>query len=220
MLAFNCLRNLQYLLRQSRNQRANRRIHFRSGFAVERLENRTLLATVAWDGGAGTFNWNDAANWSDDSLPGVGDDVMIDVAGDVTILHPSGNTFINSLNSHEAIDLTGGSLTLAAQSGVDGAFNNSGVVELQAGELLLRGGGFSSGSFHVGVGAELQFRGTHSLDSTSAVTGAGEVRIANGTTLIAGTYDFLGTTTVSDSSGTLVVAGGNSMKTGALDLNG
>lgn len=36
-------------------------------------------ATVSWDGGAGTSYWDDAANWSSDSLPGSDDDVVIGV---------------------------------------------------------------------------------------------------------------------------------------------
>ena len=33
---------------------------------LEALEDRTTPATVTWDGGAGTFDWNDAANWDTD----------------------------------------------------------------------------------------------------------------------------------------------------------
>src|SRR5262245_14360908 len=62
---------------------------------VERLEDRHLLATVTWDGDAGDNNWQTAANWSNDSLPTTGDDVVIDVpSSDITITHASGTTSI------------------------------------------------------------------------------------------------------------------------------
>ncbi len=38
-------------------------------FAYERLELRRVLATITWDGGAGTLNWNDANNWSTNTIP-------------------------------------------------------------------------------------------------------------------------------------------------------
>src|SRR5205085_10006064 len=47
----------------------------------ESLESRRVLSVVSWDGGAGTANWEDAPNWSDDALPGHADDVQIPAVG-------------------------------------------------------------------------------------------------------------------------------------------
>ncbi len=171
------------------NRRRTRRRHLR----CELLETRNLLAAISWDGGAGTFNWNDAANWSNDVQPGASDDVTINIAGDVTIVHSSGSVDIHSVISYESIDWSGGLLTLNANSTVYGTLNNSGTVDVQAGGLGI-GNGTGSGSFSVAAGAWLVFYGSYSLTSTSIVTGAGTVGFAGGPSTVAGTYAVSGTT--------------------------
>lgn len=51
-------------------------------------------AAVSWDGGAGTSNWSDGANWSNDLVPGVSDDVVIASAVTVNI---AASTTVQSL---------------------------------------------------------------------------------------------------------------------------
>lgn len=56
-------------------------------------------AAVTWDGGAGTSNWNDALNWSNDAVPTDVDDVTLDnssVAGAYTV-NVNTNGDVNSL---------------------------------------------------------------------------------------------------------------------------
>ncbi|MCI0682029.1 MAG: LamG domain-containing protein, partial [Gemmataceae bacterium] len=108
--------------------------------------------TVAWDGGAGTFNWGDAANWSGDTLPGAGDDVVIpDLTGTPTITS-NGTVSINSLSSNEALAIAGGSFTLAAASTIHAGLElNSGGTLTGAGTLTVTGlltwrGGTMSGA--------------------------------------------------------------------------
>lgn len=74
------------------------------------LESRVLLATVAWDGGAGTDSWHDAMNWDGDVLPGPTDDVVINVPGDQTIEFTTGITIVKSLDNSEMFDLSAGTL--------------------------------------------------------------------------------------------------------------
>ncbi len=45
----------------------------------ESLERREVPATVTWDGGAGSMNFFDAANWNTEKVPGEQDDVVIPV---------------------------------------------------------------------------------------------------------------------------------------------
>ncbi len=87
----------------------------------EQLEMRRVLAAITWDGGASTDEWGDAANWDTNTLPGVGDDVIIpDLAGTPTIkitqaLVPTVD--VNSITSAERVQI--GNLTfvtLAAPS--------------------------------------------------------------------------------------------------------
>ena len=48
--------------RSAGNRRAQNRLAETAPPVSERLEDRTLLSAVSWDGGAGTFNWADANN--------------------------------------------------------------------------------------------------------------------------------------------------------------
>ena len=82
------------------------------GLRLEPLEERQMLAIVSWDGGAGDLLWSSAENWGGDVLPGTGDDVVIDAAGDVTIVHDSGATEVASLTSEDSIQITGGGLAV------------------------------------------------------------------------------------------------------------
>jgi hypothetical protein len=84
------------LLRQFYTQR-------RRSLVLESLEDRSLLATVTWDGGAGTLNYADAANWNTNTIPTVNDDVIIpDLVGSPTIII-TGNRTVNSFVSDEVV---------------------------------------------------------------------------------------------------------------------
>lgn len=115
------LRGLSFRLsHQRRKSRTRQRFSADSAWVAvaEPLEARVLLSAIAWDGGAGTQNWNDAANWSGDVLPGATDDVTIDVPNaDITVKLFTGTTQINSLNCTESLFIGGGpSLAIAANS--------------------------------------------------------------------------------------------------------
>lgn len=52
-----------------------------------------LRAQVRWDGGGGDSQWMNAANWSNDILPGVEDDILLDnslVMGNYVVVLPGG----------------------------------------------------------------------------------------------------------------------------------
>ncbi len=103
---------------------------------VEHLEDRTVPAVVTWDGGAGSFNWGDLANWDQDQLPTSGDSVVIpDLAGDPTILLNVSAT-VKSITSAEGFKIDNQSLTLT-----EGASLISGPFTLQGAELDLNGAG-------------------------------------------------------------------------------
>ena len=57
--------------------------------AAELMEDRTLLATITWDGGAGSFNWNDTDNWDTDSIPTALDDAVLGDLASLTFTHQS-----------------------------------------------------------------------------------------------------------------------------------
>jgi len=101
-----------------------------------------MLALVHWDGGpSGTgTDWNIAANWAGDVLPGPDDDVVIDVPADVTIVHGSGTNSIKSLSSRKALTLTGGTLDVAGTVQVDNTFTLNGGTLANATVLPGSGG--------------------------------------------------------------------------------
>ena len=87
----------------------------------------TVISTViTWDGGGDGSSWDDALNWDTDTLPGASDDVIIDDPGSITVIHSTGTTSINGLTCKENLTFSGGSLSIAAASTIDGTFTLSG----------------------------------------------------------------------------------------------
>ena len=82
------------------------------GLTVEYLERRDLLALVSWDGGAGSFEWNDAQNWSTDSLPNANDDVeLLNLTPAQTVTGSLSNISAKSIRSNAKLELAGIVLT-------------------------------------------------------------------------------------------------------------
>jgi hypothetical protein len=55
-------------------------------------------------------------------------------------------------------------------------------VVVQSGQFRLSGGGTSSGTFNVGTGAAVEFNSNYTLNTGTAVAGAGFARVINATT--------------------------------------
>ncbi|MCP4044100.1 MAG: hypothetical protein GY731_19435, partial [Gammaproteobacteria bacterium] len=105
--------------------------------------------------------------------------------------------------------------------------NNGGLVAVDAGTLQLTQGSNHTGSFTVGLGANLEFlSGTHTVGGT--VTGAGQVTVSGATATMNNAFDVTGQTAVSAGTatfngltrmGSLAVTGGV-LNTAALDVSG
>ncbi len=142
---------------------------------MEQLEPRVMLSTVSWDGGAGTNSWHDKANWSNDTLPGVNDDVFISVQDEPNVTFSAGNTTVASVTSNEKFTITGGSLSVTGDLGVSahaltvggGTLGVSGLLRVTNGELAYNAGTIS---------------GTPELSSSALKLGGG----AGGNTFILG----------------------------------
>jgi hypothetical protein len=93
----------------------NRRQRFRR-LLFESLDERRVLAAVHWDGGGDGTSWLDPRNRDTDVLPGPNDDVLIDSAGDATVVYGSGTRTVRSLQSAEALVIAGGTLTVNGPS--------------------------------------------------------------------------------------------------------
>ena len=178
------------------------RPRFRRSLFAERLEERTLLALVTWDGGGDGGSWDDANNWDTNTLPQPVDAVVIpDVAATTRVEHRTGSTSITSLVSNEQFVLSGGTLSVSGTLQVNNTFTINGGTLADATVLAGTGGQgleFTSSSNNRlrGVAANLD------LDLTDA---ADFVRILNGLTLN-GTAT-LGPEAVLFSSGTQTLGG-------------
>jgi hypothetical protein len=104
---------------------------------LEPLENRQLLSTVDWISTT-SGNWDVASNWSDDAVPGPGDDVVINVSGATpTVTISTGNQSVHSITASDPLSITGGSLTVAADSAIGGG------LAMTGGSLVANGSGIS-----------------------------------------------------------------------------
>jgi hypothetical protein len=132
--------------------------------AAEWLEARRLLTSYQWDGGS-SGDFDVAANWVDannnHAVPGASDDISI--SGGATVI-VTGTAAVNTItaDSHETIDVTGGTFTVnnaSAASSTLGTLNvSSGATfEVGGGTMALTAPGTDSGTFNVATGAQLQF---------------------------------------------------------------
>ncbi|MDD2685528.1 MAG: filamentous hemagglutinin N-terminal domain-containing protein, partial [Gallionella sp.] len=102
------------------------------------FSNTDLTGMIVWDGGAGTSNWADVANWSNALLPTATSNLYIGAnAGSVTI--SSGAQAANRLISNSTIVLSGGSLTLDGDSSLTGLIISNGTLA-GAGALSISNG--------------------------------------------------------------------------------
>lgn len=151
---------------------------------LEHLEDRLAPATVNWDGGGADFDWNNPLNWDTDTLPRAPDDVIIGLAfsGIPPVTHSFGTTSIHSLNSHAAINLSGGSFSLNTAS-VTSVLQNTLTFSPFIGTLTVLGNltvsmlSFSNGTL----------TGTGNLTVSGLLTWTGGSMGGGGTTTVAPT---------------------------------
>ncbi len=146
-----------------------------------------MLSAIAWNGGAGTFNWNDAANWQGNAIPGSEDDVTIGSGFSSLTIQVSNSQAIRSLTSDAALTLTGGIFSFATVST---------IVNLTI------AGGTLSGTGHVAVTGTFNW-------TAGSLRGAGKLTIAAGATgsITGATSKYLGGTL--ENAGTLSYDGSN-----------
>ncbi|MDQ2696754.1 MAG: hypothetical protein M3Z21_15525, partial [Pseudomonadota bacterium] len=150
--------------------------------------NGTVAKVLGADSGdtRTLINAGGTANWSEGNI-------FLNAAGvrllnDGGVFNVTGTTrsIDGSVGGTGTFDNTGTLNVNLTDSGnvllVFAPFNNSGVVDVQTGELFLGGSGTHSGDFMVAAGQRLVFNGTYTLQSGAAVSGGGEVEFAGGTT--------------------------------------
>jgi hypothetical protein len=160
--------------------------------SVQSLEPRRLFAAISWDGGAGTLNWSDAANWSTNTLPGVNDDVTINIAGTPTVTIGSAESpSLRSLTSNENLRVDG-TLQFAQTSSIAAGLSLAGVLvgndtltvntlnwtagEVNSATLAVTGAATLSpvdgGAIYMSESARLRLQGSSTLNASSDGTGA------------------------------------------------
>ncbi|MEY3022895.1 MAG: hypothetical protein RIS86_2093, partial [Planctomycetota bacterium] len=130
-----------------------------------------------WDGGAGTANWHDAANWSPDGIPAEDDTVAIGAAfTEVVYSSTAGDRTIRSLACDTVLRVTGGTLRVSEGGAIAGRLTMTsgtlvaGIVD--GAELVLSGKEHSVASGTLaGVGLRVAPLASLSLAS-SAIAGA------------------------------------------------
>src|SRR5438105_10902352 len=134
--------------------------------------------TINWDGGAATNEWNDAANWDTDTLPGPADDVCIAAgAPGTTVAYAHAvNTQIASLSSGKPLGVSLGVLTVTGPATLDTLTLSAGTAALNGattiGELEQTDGGMT-GSGPVTASSLHWTGGTESGIGTTTVSGSG-----------------------------------------------
>jgi trimeric autotransporter adhesin len=104
---------------------------------------------VTWDGGAGTTNWGDAANWSSDMVPTSADFVNLNAGSNTTInvnVPATANDF--TLGTNIVLNLNSSTLTVNGNfTQAGGTLNQgSGTLDMKGTTFTKTGGGFNSDS--------------------------------------------------------------------------
>ncbi len=154
---------------------------------VEVLEPRQLLS-VSWISKT-SGNWNVASNWSTDTVPGPGDDVVIDYTGaSPTVTISSNVESVNSITADDPLVISGGGLTVAADSTISGGLSMTGGTLNGSGTLTvasafdwtggdLDGAGTttvaSGGTLNIGGSSTKYLTGGHILNNEGSGTWSG-----------------------------------------------
>lgn len=137
---------------------------------LEHLEDRRMLAIVAWTGGGDGTLWRDASNWSTGSVPTLADDVTIDVATDALIQIDGSRAEANSLLSTERIDLRT-TLRVTNKTIVTDLNVNRGRLETE--QLNVFGNvNFQISSFVVSIGTFEDSANVDFIGSANSLTGS------------------------------------------------
>ena len=205
--------NLSRLSRRASKNRSQA-AHTRRRSFFETLEDRSLMATLTWDGGGAADNFNDPLNWDNagaNQLPVSNDTLVFSGIAPATITNDiaAGTTFALQFTAG-GYTITGNSINLnqTATGTAFGIQNTTGTNAVNTPLTLGNAGGNT-----VDVGA-----GTLTLGNAVA-NGAGNAltKIGGGSLVHTGTNTYTGTTTIT--AGTLVATTAASLGAAAAQLN-
>jgi hypothetical protein len=165
--------------------------------------NFAPATTKTWDGGGATSNWSESANWSGDTVPSSGDDVIFDATStknatiDVAITVSS----IQIASGYSGTITQAGNISISVCNGRPCFLQNGGTFNGSANTITLTSGGFdglrmNGGTFNGGsgdisilngpsFGANLRLLGGSFQSTSGTLTLAGGLVFANpGTTFL------------------------------------
>jgi hypothetical protein len=175
---------------------------------------RMIIFSKTWDGGAGTHNWGDAANWNTDGVPTATDDV--DLTGADTININVAAAAKNLLLDNTSLVLTTNAGNTLSVSGnmtlTNGTFNTATAFPAVSGTVNVAGG---TVGFIGSIAQTIPAYNYHNLSSSST----GSRTLANsGTIGIAGVFT-AGTNTYTTTGSTVNLNGGGAQSIPALNYN-
>ncbi|HYF33246.1 MAG TPA: T9SS type A sorting domain-containing protein [Chitinophagaceae bacterium] len=150
-----------------------------------------------WDGGAGTNNWGDAANWSSDGLPASTDDVYLTGANSINInvaaaaknLLLNNTSLILTINQGSSLAVSGDlTLTSGALNTAESFPAVTGTVNVAAGTVGFTGGGTQT------IPAHNYNNLTSSSTGSRVLANSGTIGIAGTFTSGSNTYTTTGST--------------------------
>ncbi len=192
---------------------------------ANQLTPGSFAATSVWDGGGANALWATAGNWSNNTLPASGNDVLIGSAfGSGKTITLSGNRYVNSVTFSNA-----SSVTLVASTGISLGGH---VLHVATGDFTAKGSGLttvdcrvnlaSPGIFHIGYGRKLEFKrsvqGAPPPTNPSYFFYAGIHKTGDGELILGGTNTFGGVLFVED--GKLSVTTSNALPYTVLYVRG
>ena len=152
-------------LRQGRDRLRTRRLF------LERLEDRSLLATMVWDGGGADNKWTTAANWVGDVAPQQDDNLVFQFGG---VQHTNVNDYANGTR-FRSVTVSAANYSISQDTGTHG-------ITLLEGFVYNGTGTGATFDVPITLGAAQTF---YSANSGASIT-LGDLTIANLQTL---TYD-------------------------------
>lgn len=189
-------------------RRRNRRLF------LESLEQRSLLATMTWDGSS-SVNWTDAANWVGDIAPAAGDDLFFP-AGAANLTNnndfPAGTSFNTILFMGGGYNITGNAISLAGGLTANNTTGNNSfspaitlgnaltLMSANAGTTLTLSSvdtGIIQGATNIFGTSALTLDGSGTLVITGVISGQGSIeKLGAGTATLRGTNTYTGLTDV------------------------
>lgn len=181
---------------------------------LERLEERSLLATMTWDGSNSAL-WSDAANWVGDIAPAGGDDLFFP-AGAANLTNNNdlgaGTAFNTILFTGGGYNITGNAISLVGgltANNVTGNNTFTPAITLANGLTLMSANPgttltlgaintvYLEGATNFLGNSALNFDGAGTIAVNGVISGAGSIlKLGDGTTILRGANTYTGLTDV------------------------